>query len=190
MIQIWNMTYTIYTCIVSYCMKKKEEYLQPIKLRQTFDRVWFDYCDLIERKITTKHKIASLPHSKVSLGWMSCIYLPEISDQDWCKLKREIRQHPNLTVNKKIWNMTYTIYTCIVSYCMKKKKKNTYNLLSFGRPLTVSDLITVIWLKERSLQNIKYTIVINLTVYEWILHIILTCILRSTAHKGHIFGFS
>jgi hypothetical protein len=26
---------------------------------------------------------ASLPHSKVSLGWMSCIYLPEISDQDW-----------------------------------------------------------------------------------------------------------
>jgi hypothetical protein len=43
---------------------------------------------------------ASLPHSKVSLGWMSCIYLPEISDQDWCKLKRKIKQHPNLTVNK------------------------------------------------------------------------------------------
>ena len=55
--KIWNMTYTIYTCIVSYCMKKKEEYLQPIKLWQTFERVWFDYCDLIERKFTTKHKI-------------------------------------------------------------------------------------------------------------------------------------
>jgi hypothetical protein len=38
-------------------MKKKEEYLQPIKLWQTFERVRFDYCDLIERKFTTKHKI-------------------------------------------------------------------------------------------------------------------------------------
>ena len=47
---------------------------------------------------------------------------------------------------------------------MHEKKKNTYNLLSFGKPLTVSDLITVIWLKERSLQNIKYTIVLNLMI--------------------------
>ena len=52
-----DIHYIYMHCKLLHEKKKEEEYLQPIKLQQTFERVWFDWGDFIERKITTKHKI-------------------------------------------------------------------------------------------------------------------------------------